>query len=136
MANLGAGLFQAFPVNGSFSRTASASDAGARTQLSGVVAAVVVGLTLLFLTPLFKNLPAATLGAVVIVAVSGLFDISGLRRAWQIRREDFVMGLIALVGVLAFGVLEGLLIAVGVSLVALVYHATLPHRGARLCPRR
>ena len=128
VANLGAGLFQAFPVNGSFSRTASASDAGARTQLSGVVAAVVVGLTLLFLTPLFKNLPAATLGAVVIVAVSGLFDISGLRRAWQIRREDFVMGLIALVGVLAFGVLEGLLIAVGVSLVALVYHATLPHR--------
>lgn len=128
VANLGAGLFQAFPVNGSFSRTASASDASARTQLSGVVAAVVVGLTLLFLTPLFKDLPAATLGAVVIVAVSGLFDISGLRRARQIRREDFVMGLIALVGVLAFGVLEGLLIAVGVSLVALVYHATLPHR--------
>ncbi len=84
--------------------------------------------TLLFLTPLFKNLPAATLGAVVIVAVSGLFDLAGLRRAWQIRREDFVMGVIALVGVLALGVLEGLLIAVGVSLVALVYHATLPHR--------
>ena len=128
VANLGAGLFQAFPVDGSFSRTASASDAGAQTQLSGVVAAVFVGLTLLFLTPLFKNLPAATLGAVVIVAVSGLFDLAGLRRAWQIRREDFVMGIIALVGVLALGVLEGLLIAVGVSLVALVYHATLPHR--------
>jgi sulfate permease, SulP family len=128
VANLGAGLFQAFPVDGSFSRTASASDAGAQTQLSGVVAAVFVGLTLLFLTPLFKNLPAATLGAVVIVAVSGLFDLAGLRRAWQIRREDFVMGVIALVGVLALGVLEGLLIAVGVSLVALVYHATLPHR--------
>jgi SulP family sulfate permease len=127
-ANLGAGLFQAFPVNGSFSRSASANDAGARTQLSGVVAAVFVGLTLLFLTPLFKNLPAATLGAVVIVAVSGLFDAAGLRRAWQIRREDFAMGIIALVGVLAFGVLEGLLIAVGASLVALVYHATLPHR--------
>jgi SulP family sulfate permease len=128
VANLGAGLFQAFPVDGSFSRTASASDAGAQTQFSGVVAAVFVGLTLLFLTPLFKNLPAATLGAVVIVAVSGLFDLAGLRRAWQIRREDFVMGVIALVGVLALGVLEGLLIAVGVSLVALVYHATLPHR--------
>ncbi len=128
VANLGAGLFQAFPVDGSFSRTASASDAGAQTQISGIVAAVFVGLTLLFLTPLFKNLPAATLGAVVIVAVSGLFDFPGLRRAWQIRREDFVMGVIALVGVLAFGVLEGLLIAVGISLVALVYHATLPHR--------
>ncbi len=128
VANLGAGLFQAFPVDGSFSRTASASDAGAQTQLSGVFAAVFVGLTLLFLTPLFKNLPAATLGAVVIVAVSGLFDFAGLRRAWRIRREDFVMGVIALVGVLALGVLEGLLIAVGVSLVALVYHATLPHR--------
>ena len=128
VANLGAGLFQAFPVNGSFSRSASSADAGARTQLSGVVAAVVVGLTLLFLTPLFKNLPAATLGAVVIVAVSGLFDLAGLRRAWQIRREDFAMGIIALVGVLGVGVLEGLLASVGVSLVALVYHATLPHR--------
>jgi sulfate permease, SulP family len=128
VANLGAGLFQAFPVDGSFSRTASASDAGAQTQLSGVVAAVLVGLTLLFLTPLFKNLPAATLGAVVIVAVSGLFDLAGLCRAWHIRKEDFVMGVIALLGVLALGVLEGLLIAVGVSLVALVYHATLPHR--------
>ncbi len=128
VANLGAGLFQSFPVDGSFSRTASASDAGAQTQISGIVAAVFVGLTLLFLTPLFKNLPAATLGAVVVVAVSGLFDLPGLRRAWQIRREDFVMGVIALVGVLALGVLEGLLIAVGVSLVALVYHATLPHR--------
>ena len=128
VANVGAGLFQAFPVDGSFSRTASASDAGAQTQVSGIVAAVFVGLTLLFLTPLFRNLPAATLGAVVIVAVSGLFDIAGLRRAWQIRREDFVMGVIALVGVLALGVLEGLLIAVGVSLVALIYHATMPHR--------
>ncbi len=128
MANLGAGLFRGFPVDGSFSRSASADDAGARTQLAGIVAAVVVGLTLLFLTPLFKDLPAATLGAVVIVAVSGLLDISGLRRAWEIRREDFLMGMIALVGVLTFGVLEGLLIAVGVSLVALVYHATLPHR--------
>ena len=128
VANVSAGLFQAFPVDGSFSRTASASDAGAQTQVSGIVAAVFVGLTLLFLTPLFRNLPAATLGAVVIVAVSGLFDIAGLRRAWQIRREDFVMGVIALVGVLALGVLEGLLIAVGVSLVALIYHATMPHR--------
>ena len=128
VANVGAGLFQSFPVDGSFSRTASASDAGAQTQVSGIVAAVFVGLTLLFLTPLFRNLPAATLGAVVIVAVSGLFDIAGLRRAWQIRREDFVMGVIALVGVLALGVLEGLLIAVGVSLVALIYHATMPHR--------
>lgn len=128
VANLGAGLFQGIPVNGSFSRSASAGDAGARTQLSGIVAAIIVGLTLLFLTPLFKNLPAATLGAVVIVAVSGLFDLTGLRRAWQIRREDFAMGIIALIGVLTFGVLEGLLIAVGVSLVALVYHAALPHR--------
>ena len=128
VANVGAGLFQGFPVNGSFSRSASAGDAGARTQLSGVVAAIIVGLTLLFLTPLFKNLPAATLGAVVVVAVSGLLDFAGLRRAWRIRREDFAMGVIALIGVLTFGVLEGLLIAVGVSLVALVYHAALPHR--------
>lgn len=64
----------------------------------------------------------------MIVAVSGLLDIGGLRRAWEIRREDFLMGLVALLGVLTLGVLEGLLIAVGVSLVALVYHATLPHR--------
>jgi len=128
VANIGAGLFQGFPINGSFSRSASAEDAGARTQLAGLVAALVVAATLLFLTPLFKNLPAAALGAIVIVAVSGLLDIDGLRRVWRIRREDFAMGVIALGGVLTFGVLEGLLIAVGVSLVALVYHATLPRR--------
>jgi len=61
VANLGAGLFRGFPVDGSFSRSASADDAGAKTQLAGIVAAVVVGLTLLFLTPLFKNLPTAAL---------------------------------------------------------------------------
>lgn len=127
-ANIGAGFFQGFPVDGSFSRSASADSSGARTQLAGVVAAVLVGLTLLFLTPLFKNLPAATLAAIVIVAITGLFDVAGLRRAWEIRREDFLMGIVALAGVLVVGVLEGLLIAVGVSFVALVYHATLPHR--------
>jgi SulP family sulfate permease len=128
VANLCGGLFQGFPVDGSFSRSASADDAGAKTQLAGIVAAGLVALTLLFLTPLFKDLPAAALGAIVIVAVSGLLDIAGLHHAWQIRREDSIMGVIALGGVLTFGVLEGLLIAVGISLMALLYHSTLPHR--------
>jgi SulP family sulfate permease len=127
-ANVGSGLFQGFTIDGSFSRTAMADGGRATTQLAGLTTAVVVGITLLFLTPLFKNLPAATLGAVVIVAVSGLLDTAGLRRAWRIRREDFVMGLVALIGVLTFGVLEGLLIAVGTSLIALLYHAASPHR--------
>ena len=86
----------------------------------------VVVLTLLFLTPLFENLPEATLGAVVIVAVAGLVDLAALRRIREIRVRDFGLALVALAGVLVLGVLQGVLLAVVVSMLTLVYGANHP----------
>jgi SulP family sulfate permease len=130
-ANLLGGLFRAFPVTGSFSRSAASDAAGAVTQLAGLVTAGVVGLTLVLLTPVLENLPSATLGAVVMVAVSRLIDVHGLRRAWRVGREDAVTAWLALGGVLVLGVLKGILLAVGVSLMSLVYRASQPHRAVR-----
>ena len=126
VANLAGGCFQAFPAGGGLSQTAVNRETGARSQLSGVVTAAVVVLTLLFLTPLFENLPQATLGAVVIVAVIGLVDLAALRRILAIRVRDFGLALVALAGVLMLGVLQGVLLAVVVSMVTLVYGANHP----------
>jgi high affinity sulfate transporter 1 len=125
-ANLAGGCFQAFPAGGGLSQTAVNRETGARSQLSGVVTAAVVVLTLLFLTPLFENLPQATLGAVVIVAVIGLVDLGALRRILEIRVRDFGLALVALAGVLVLGVLQGVLLAVVVSMLTLVYGANHP----------
>ena len=127
MANLGAGLLQGFTVGGSLSKTAANDAVGGRTQVAGIAAAALVLLTMLVLTPLFHNLPEATLGAVVIFAVWGLMDVAALRRYWRLRRLDFVLALTALMGELVFDVLPGLLLAVVVSLILLIYRASRPH---------
>jgi SulP family sulfate permease len=105
-ANVAGGCFQAFPAGGGLSQTAVNRETGARSQLAGIVTAGVVVLTLLFLTPLFENLPQATLGAVVIVAVAGLVDLAALRRIRELRVRDFGLALVALAGVLVLGVLQ------------------------------
>jgi MFS superfamily sulfate permease-like transporter len=91
--------------------------------MSLVVAAVTTALVALFLTPLFQELPEAALGAIVIVAVSEMERIAPLRRLWRIRRADFVVALIALLGVLVVGILPGLALAVLVSLGLIVWRA-------------
>jgi sulfate permease, SulP family len=125
-ANVAAGCFQAFPAGGGLSQTAVNRETGACSQLAEVVTALVVVLTLLFLTPLFENLPQATLGAVVIVAVTGLVDLAALRRILDIRVRDFGLALVALAGVLVLGVLQGVLLAVIVSMLTLIYGANHP----------
>jgi sulfate permease, SulP family len=125
-ANLAGGWFQAFPAGGGLSQTAVNRGSGARSQLAGITTALVVVLTLLFLTPLFEQLPQATLGAVVIVAVVGLVDLAALRRIRQLRVRDFALALVALAGVLVLGVLGGVLLAVVVSMLTLVHGANHP----------
>jgi high affinity sulfate transporter 1 len=127
MANIGSSVCQGFAVGGSLSKTAANDGAGARSQISGLMAALLVILTLLVLTPLFHNLPEATLGAIVIFAVWGLLDVGALRRYARLRRLDFVLALTALFGELIFDVLPGLLIAVILSLLLLIYRASRPH---------
>ncbi len=125
-ANLGAGLFQGFPIGSSLSKSAANDAAGAKTQVSAFIAAGMTMLVALFLTPLFKNLPEATLGAIVVVAVSGMMHFDVMKRLARLRRADFALALVALFGVLIFEVLEGLIIAVVASLVVLVWRASQP----------
>jgi sulfate permease, SulP family len=125
-ANAGAGLFSGFPIGSSLSKSAANDRAGAKTPASLVTAAGATALVALFLTPLFEPLPEATLGAVVIVAVAGMMKVAKMRRLWDLRRLDFWLAMIALVGVLVAPTLEALGIAVFVSLAAMVWRASEP----------
>jgi sulfate permease, SulP family len=125
-ANLGAGLFQAYPAGGGTSQTAVNDGAGARTRLAGVVTAAVTVLALTLLAPLLADLPQAILGAIVLVAAIGLVQLAPLRRIRAIRRRDFWLGLVALAGVLALGVLRGVLEAVLISLLVLLHELNHP----------
>ncbi len=126
-ANLGAGLFQGFSSGPSLSKSAAADGAGMNSQMAGLVAAAITVVVALFLTPLFKNLPEATLSAIVIIAVVRMFKLKELRRLYRVRRTDFALALVALLGVLTFQeVLAGLLLAVIISLLALIYRASQP----------
>ena len=139
VSNLGAGFCSGMVVNGSLSKTAVNGGAGARSQLSGVAAAAVTVVTLLFLTGLFEKLPEATLAAVVIGAVIELVDIASLRRLYRIHsgrlgaiyryasRADFLAAVAALLGVLLFDTLPGLVIGIAASLVLLVARTSRPH---------
>lgn len=126
MANLGAGLFQGFPIASSLSKSAANDHAGARSQVSGLIAAAATVLVALFLTPLFHNLPEAALAAIVVVAISGMFKLKQMRRLYRIRKADFVLALVALLGVLLFEVLVGLAIAVVLSLLVLIARVSAP----------
>jgi len=122
-ANMGAGLFQGFPIGASLSKSAANDRAGAKAPMSLVIAAAATALVALFLTPLFKDLPEAALGAIVIVAVSEMERIEPLRRLWRLRRADFALAMVALSGVLVFDILPGLAIAVVASLGMVIWRA-------------
>jgi high affinity sulfate transporter 1 len=126
-ANIAAGFFQGFPVSTSGSRTAVAEQAGSRSQITGVVGAGVITLVLVFATGAMEYVPQPTLGAIVIVAALALADIAGTRRLWQQRRMEFTLSMIALLGVALLGVLPGILIAVGLSILNVFRRTWWPH---------
>lgn len=126
-ANVGAGLLQGFSVNGSQSRSFTAADAGAKSQMSNWVGAVLVLITLLFLTRPFEILPSATLAGIVMVVGIGLIDITGFRRLWRIKRSDFVYALITTIGVVFLGMLAGVFVAVLLSLFDVARRALKPN---------
>lgn len=123
-ANLGAGVFGGFGVAGSLSKTAAADRSGGRSQVTGLVTAVLALATILLLAPLLSPLPKAVLSAIVINAVWGLMDFAALRRYAILRRNDIIAAVVAAVGVLAWGPLPGLLLAVGLSVFGLVYRSS------------
>ena len=115
-ANIAAGLFQGFPVSSSGSRTAVAEQAGAKTQMAGVIGAIGITAILLLVPGLLRNLPQPTLAAVVICAALTLADIKGTRRLYRQRRAEFFLSLAAFLAVVLLGVLPGILVAVGLSI--------------------
>ena len=125
-ANLGSAFSSGFVVVGSLSKTSVAMGAGGKTQLANLVSAALVLLTLMFLMPLFKNLPVATLGAIVIEAILGLSDFPYLKRLRGISLKEFAVAMVALFGVLILGVLHGIALGVVLALVLLIYRASYP----------
>ncbi len=115
-SNVAAGLFQGFPVSTSGSRTAVADQSGAKTQVTGLVGAGVIVLMLVVIPGLFRNLPQPTLAAVVMAAALSLADLAGMRRLWEVRRTEFSLSIAAFLGVALLGVLPGIGIAVGLSI--------------------
>ena len=123
-ANLASGLFGGLGVAGSLSKTAAVVRAGGTSQVASVVAAGLSLAVLVLFAPALSALPRAVLAAVVIHAVWGLMDVASLRRYARVRRNDVVAAAGALVGVVVFGTLPGLIIAVGLSLLGLVYRSS------------
>ena len=128
-SNLAAGLSHGFVQSGGASQTMAADRAGGKTQVSQLVAAVLILATGLFLAPLFEDLPQATLAAIVIVAISGFFRADEIVRIGRLRESAAVLSLVALVGVLLFGVLPGLLLAAGLSLAIVIQRLSRPSYG-------
>ncbi len=115
-ANIAAGLFQGFPVSTSGSRTAVAEQAGAKTQVTGLIGAIAITLMLLFAPGLLRNLPQPTLAAVVIAAALSLADVRGTMRLFRQRRTEFSLSIAAFLAVSLLGVLPGIAIAIGLSI--------------------
>jgi MFS superfamily sulfate permease-like transporter len=126
-ANLAAGLFQGFPVSASASRSAVAEDTGSRTQLTGVVGAAAIVLILVAFNGIMTDLPTSTLAAIVIAAAMSLFDLPTLRWLWRVRRTELMFSMAALLGVALVGVLQGIVIAIALSLADFIRRAWRPY---------
>ncbi|MBK5107117.1 MAG: STAS domain-containing protein [Anaerolineales bacterium] len=128
MSNVSSGLFQGIFDNGSLSKSPVNDQAGARSQISNLAQAVFIILTLLFLAPLFSALPEAVLGAIIIQAVvMGMMDVGEMKRIYKVKRFEFLAALAALLGVMTFGILQGVVIGVVLSIIWLVAVSALPY---------
>jgi len=129
LANVVAGVFQGYAVSGSFSRTAVAFDAGARTGMTSIISGLIVGITLLFLTPLLYHLPLSTLAAVIIVAVAGLVKFEPFKHAWAVNPHDGWVALVVFVTTLATAphLETGIFVGVILSLLLYLYRTMKPH---------
>ncbi len=126
-ANLGSGLMQGFPVSSSGSRTAIGDAVGGRTQLTGVVTVLATVVAILTLRPLLSLFPSAALGAVVVYAAVRLVDVPEFRRLARFRRSEFLIAVATTVAVLVVGVLQGVVVAVGLALLDLLRRVARPH---------
>ena len=127
LSNLACGVMRGYPVAGGLSRTAVNAQAGARTGLAGVFTASLVAVALLFLTPLLRGLPRASLAAIIVVAVFGLIDRKLPRELWRVRRRELPVLLLTFMATLTLGISTGLVLGVLASLLLFVLRTTRPH---------
>jgi high affinity sulfate transporter 1 len=125
--NVAGGFFQGFPVSSSASRTSVAESAGSRTQLTGIVGALIILGILVLVPDLLRNLPQTALAAVVITAVLGLIDVRSVVRFARLRRADAILSVACFLGVALLGVIAGILLAIGLSLLDFIRRAWRPH---------
>lgn len=125
-ANLAGSFFQGFPAGGGTSQTAVNARSGARTQVSALVTVAVAVATLLFLSPLISLLPQATLAAVVLITTLPLLSTADFQSILSVRRTEFLWALAACAGVVILGTLQGILVAIGISILTLLYEANHP----------
>lgn len=127
MANLGAAFTGGYPVTGGFSRSVVNFEAGANTGLASMVTAVLIALTVLFLTPLFAYLPQVVLAAIILVAVASLIDIKTFRHTWRYNKADAASMLVTFGAVLAVGIEMGILLGVAAALLLFIWRTSRPH---------
>jgi high affinity sulfate transporter 1 len=127
VANLVAGFFRGFPISSSSSRTPVAEAAGARSQVTGIVGALMIALLLLFAPNLLRNLPNTALAAVVIASAIGLIEVSDLRRIYRIQRWEFWLSMICFAGVAALGAIPGIALAIVIAVIEFLWDGWRPH---------
>ncbi|HKE42560.1 MAG TPA: sulfate permease [Casimicrobiaceae bacterium] len=127
IANLAAGFFQGIPISSSSSRTPVAEAAGARTQLTGVVGALAITVLLLAAPNLLRDLPNTALAAVVIAAAIGLIEVADLRRIYRIQRWEFWLSMTCFAGVVFFGAVQGIAIAIVIAVIEFLWDGWRPH---------
>ena len=126
-SNMIGSLFQSYPTTGGFSRTAVNKQAGAKTSFASLISALIVGITLSFLTHWFFYLPKAVLGAIIIVAVFNLIDLKYARRLYHSRKDEFALLILTFILTLFVGISQGILFGIILSLLLLVYRTSKPH---------
>ena len=127
VSKIGGAFFQSLVTSGSFTRSAVNNDSGAKTQLSSVITMLVIVFTLIFMTGLFYYLPNAILAAIIMLATKSLFDYQGAIRLWHVHRHDFYMMILTFLVTLLFGIEEGVLAGVLLSIAMVIYRSSLPH---------
>jgi len=127
IGNVGVGFTQGFPTSASQSRTAVADSSGMRTQLAQMLAAVAVGVFLVFFTGILKNVPQVALASIVIYAALGLIEERQLRALYRLDRMQFGLAIATFAGVVVFGMMTGILVAVGLSLAVFLGGVARPH---------
>ena len=126
-ANIAAGFFQGFPISSSSSRTPVAEAAGAKTQLTCVVGALMIALLLLVAPNLLQDLPTPALAAVVIASAIGLIEVADLKRIYRIQQWEFWLSIVCFVGVAVLGVIPGIGLAIVIAIVEFLWDGWRPH---------